>query len=628
VQDLAACPGLVPLSAALTAAAMIPGIALLAVYLASRLELGRRVALGIFLALLILSTHVAGLLTGSFFDGLKFGALVTGALGYCVARPACRALVRPPPDFFSLLLALAVSSSLLLLLMFFDIHDKLYSITSHFAFAHEILNGAYPPAAIFDTSRPLAYHFAVDLLAAILMATLHADASLAFDVIAFLATVATVLIFSDLVRRLFGRGETMAMLIAAWGGGLPWIALLSPRTELFGSPIWAVFSLNVWINPSFTSYQFQPPWSIGLPIALASLSTLTTFEYNHDRRVFRIAMVIALLGALSLSEFVLFICASGIILLHLAWTATVGRSRTALFGGVAILIALPCFAVLGGFFNILLAHRPAAGLLLLTPGVANGALDSTIWMVASLGLLPVAAVAGLRSMRRSWQIPLAATAAVALILPNVVRYPTTWDMAKFVTAAEVILAIFAAGGLSGLLRGAVRVALAASLIVSGVIFAAAPLLVGGDSVPFFAPALWRFASFFELDRDDAAAMCWLRKETRGHELVLRAPPAAIGYAVLGGLPQGFIDDNTAKAFNLPSSLVQQRLRLVALPTPPVDAYRAAGIRWLVADLDPARADPLAEFVRQHEADGVLLPVFGAGTKRVYRISPGNQPVLR
>ena len=116
-------------------------------------------------------------------------------------------------------------------------------------------------------------------------------------------------------------------------------------------------------------------------------------------------------------------------------------------------------------------------------------------------------------------------------------------------------------------------------------------------------------------------MCWLRKKTHGHELVLRAPPAAVGYAILGGLPQGFIDENTARTFNLPPSLVQQRRSLVTAPPPPPEAYRAAGVRWLVADFNPASADPLAEFVREHEADGVLLPAFSSGTKQVYHISP-------
>jgi hypothetical protein len=622
MQDLADCAGLVPASAALIAAAMMPGIALLSLYLAGRLMLGRRVAAGIFLSLLILSVHVAGMLTGTFFDGLTFGTLGTGALGYVVARPAWRALLRPVPQSSGLLLALVVSASLLPLLMFFDIHDKLYSITGHFAFAHEILNGSYPPVALFDTSRPLAYHFAVDLLAAILMATLHVHVSLAFDIIAVLATVATVLIFSDLVRRLFGRGETTAMLIAAWGGGLPWLAMVSPHTEQFGNPLWAMFSLNGWINPSFTSYQLQPPWSIGLPIALASLSTLTTLEHDCDQVKLRIATVIALLGALSLSEFVLFICTSGIILLHLAWIAVMERSRSARFGGVAILIALPCFAALGGFFNLLLAHRPAAGLLVPTLGIAGGVVDSAVWMVASLGVLPVAAVAGVRWTRRSWQIPLATTAAIALILANVLRYPATWDMAKFVAAAEVILAILAAGALSALQRGAVRLVLLTSLIVSGASFAAAPLLVG-DNLPHIVPALWRFTGFLGLDGDDALAMCWLRKQTHGRELVLRAPPAAVGYAILGGLPQGFIDEHSAQAFTLPSSLVQQRQSLVTAPPPPPEAYRAAGIRWLVADFDPARADPLAEFARAHQGDGVLLPAFSAGTKQVYRVAAAD-----
>lgn len=516
-------------------------------------------ALGLGLCLWIAGVHAASLVAGSLSVGLPVATLGLGAAGLSVGRAASGRL----PGRLAVAAAILIVAPASLRWWF---HDEL-PFVGHMSTAAALQNGVYPPRHLGMPDVPLRYHYGFDLVAACLTAMLRLQVDRAIDV----ATLALFGLSFWLFRALGGRATWLAPMLVLFGGGLP---IACDAASLAERVLTGCSVRGAVVNAPVTSFVFQHPWSLGLPVA--AVVALLVADERPRRPAARLFALGLALAVLSLSEIVLFAAFVPAVVVAEAARGARRGAAAALAAG----LALGAARVAGGFFAV----GPAMAPLRFSwhAGFGDTAWASLSWNAQSYGaLLPLGLVGAL--VARRGRVFWTSLAAGGVAIPNLVRFEGTADIAKFATVGAVALAVLGAAALARLASGgAARRACAATLAVAamahGVAFAARAA-VGEVPEPMRRGPV-------ALDEDQIAAMSFVRSRLRAGELIFRghvdASPEAVGWAQWGGVPQP-VRTWTDLAFGLPGPRLSARE--IALAPGRVDAAALAreGVAWLVVD---------------------------------------------
>jgi hypothetical protein len=336
------------------------------------------------------------------------------------------------------------------------------------------------------------------------------------------------------------------------------------------------------VNPPVSSYFFQHPWSLGLPLAITAILLHT--ERRPPRRAARLAAFFLVLAMLSMSQIVAFAALLPSLVVAEALDEDGLDLRRALPLAAVAGLALAAARLLGGFFTRAPDLPPLP--LEFHAGFEETWPATIAWNLRSFGLLLPLGLAGLALVRRARPL-FALLVAGSVVVLNTVRYGYSADMMKFGTLASILFGVLGAAAIARLLGsrpGPPRVLLAGALLVpataAGVLF---PLSYDLDLREI--PGAYR-ALPDALGASDVAAVVWLRARAAPGEMVYRGAAATHGYAQWGGLPQPEVTWAT-RAFALPEARVVAREQLLkAMPTDP-EAWRRDGFRWFVLDGSPA-----------------------------------------
>lgn len=588
---------------------LLPGVWLAGSAIARRLtqdhRLARLLSPALGLALWLLAVHIASLAARSFWIGLPVGTVLVATAGgiawrlLAQASPAIEAKpsatskgarraskpehpssrtqkkYRPTIPWTMVLSAFLATAYLAPTALGWWFHDEV-PVTGHLSMTSQIQNGIYPPRHLSFPELELRYHYGFNLLAAAVGSMLRLKVDNAIDLVTLLAWGYSWCLAWTIGERLVGPGwgaGTAAVVL--FGGGMP---VLSSTPTL----AWrlAGFSLvgNDNLNPPVVSYFFQHPWTLGIPLALATL--LVVSEREAPDRWTRLGAIGALLVALSFSQVVLFLCFTGALVVNEA--VAEGRHRWTrslwplLLLGAVVLIA----SRLHGFFVGSMVAQSGT-MLEFRPLAFGGSLGGWVsWELQSFGLLLPLGVAGLLFLARE-RLLIALLAGGSLLVQSLFQYRFSWDIVKFATVTSLSLSIGAAASLRRLFQLRPRpLGLATGtlgtvgVLAAGLLF---PLVVGfyGRDLPFVRPVT--------LSVEDARAVDWLRRNVRPGEIVYRQSPVALGYAQWGGLPQLQWDAETYY-FGVPRDLIERRTRIDRSPVSVPDDFLRLRVRWLVLDL--------------------------------------------
>jgi hypothetical protein len=606
----------------------LPGVWLAGSVAARRLGLDRRssalVGPALALALWLMVVHAIAYAARSFVPGLVAGTIGVGALGY-----AARALVDLPPrrgpraSPWQWVIAVLAAGVIAPMALRWSFHDEA-TIAGHMAFAAEMQNGVYPPRHPTFPAFELRYHYGFDVVAAAATALARLRVDQAMDAV-------TLPCFAWTGALAFRLGETwaarpraqaagvFAAVLLLFGGGAPTLCAPGwppPVPILIGQC--AVRGLS--LNPPFVSYFFQHPWTVGVPLALAALIVAS----DAARGAGRLAALGILLLALSFTQIVLFLAASGALLAAEAVPRAAERdgalgvlllaARRVLLLAAVIVLVIAAARRLGGFF----APPPdgASSGVVFHPGVTGTPGDALRWHLGSFGLLLPLGLAGLFTRTRG-RIALAALVAGGLLVLNVVRYGLSWDAVKFGTVAVIALSLLAGAALARLWHA--RPALPARALAVALLLAAVapglahPIVFGLDLRGIPLSNFPKTAELISPADEDAAS--WLRTRVAPADVVYRTVPTSYGYAPWAGLPQPWLEGQT-RAFGFSQARMSSRDALLRqLPDDP-DRWLAQGIRWLVLD------------ARDRRLDDTASRWVSAGRARVAREIPAPAPLRK
>lgn len=578
------------------------------------------VAPALGLSLWLLAIHASGRLARSFSVGLVVGTLVV-ALGGLVAalRARGRGVADPGPGAplsrWCWLGAVVAAGVMAPAALRWALHDEL-TTTGHMSIPAQLQNDTYPPRHLTFPSFELRYHYAFDLLVAVTTALTRLRVDHAIDAVLLACWGYSWCLLWVLGERLGGRRGSgfLAASVTLFGGGMPFFS--GPGFPPPVATILGVFNVDdMWPNPPLTSYVFQHPWTLGLPLGLAALLVATE---RRCRAAPRLVVLGVLLVMLSITQFVLFLTLTGALAAQELFSGGLAcrRGFGRLFGaglsvgralGFAVLLA-GVFLVaprLGGFFN---APPDGAGSgLVVHLGVTSTLRGDVVWLFVSYGLLLPLGLAGLALLPRA-RVLLAALIAGSLAILNLLRVEQTWDIAKFGTVAAIALSVSASAAIAWLGSRRPRVLW---LPVAAALFAGAT--AAGVAYPvIFGLKLRGIPGLFHreaapLPPADDAAVRWLRTHVKPGELVYRRESASLGYALWGGLPQVWIDWNVP-AFGFSPARIASRQRLFQeVPAGP-EPYLAEGVRWLVLDAGDAKLKRrAAAWIQAGRAREVLAP---------------------
>ncbi len=407
-------------------------------------------------------------------------------------------------------------------------------------------NDYFPPQYLGFTNVPLRYHYGFDLVCAGVTALTRLRKDLAIDLTTIFGWAYAWCLAWVLGVRLTGResGGPWTAFMTLFGGGVAALigACIRP-TNLFDC-LTGNFSLGldgIRATPPLTCNIFQHPFSLGLPLALATLLTalkpIPPDGLAATKRMTwsRGAALGLFLAALAITQSVLFVCLLG----TLVFTEVVLAGGWH-FVGIA-LVVLAIAPLMGGLLFTRVPDSPSMGLHLQFWPLAS--LKSNYWLrvisfyVATFGLLLPVGFAGLRYVRQLRPILLLMVAGGVLI-PLFVRYEYTFDIIKFCMVGAICLGILAGATLTewaGLPRSHRRLLLSISIF-----------LLTSTSVSYLAAVLWvqyvgpehRYycAVPTPLAQVDEQALRWLRVNVRPNEIVYRLPAVALGYMQQGGIP--------------------------------------------------------------------------------------------
>ena len=542
-------------------------------------ELTVLLAVALAVGLWLIAIHVCSLVASSFWIGLPVGTFVTAGLG--LLSRFYQVPGTPPAEtsssrdfrrmWISALLATAYIAPAALRWWF---HDELL-VTGHLSMIAEIQNGIYPPRHLSFPQFELRYHYGFDLLTAAVASMLRMRADHAIDLVTLLAWAYSWCLAWMLGNRLVGIGwGGLTATVVLFGGGMPWF-VSAPSLVWRLSSVGLVGGNN--INGPLVSSFFQHPWTLGLPLALATMLVIVERDAAPNARTAALAV---LLVALSFSQIVLFLCLTGALLVaEPAAQAKLGWKKA---GSAVLLIGAILFVAtrLHGFF----APAPAGveNTIMLKSAIIGGSLTGWAgWHFANFGLILPLGFIGLFFLARE-RLLFALLIGGSLVIFESLRYRWTWDIAKFATIAALALSFAASATLRRLFElrpnilGRAAVTLATvGLVAAGLAFPFATVFYDNSMLFAEKPA--------EISADDQQAVQWLRKNIRPGEIVGiiidgRFDPA-LGYAQWGGLP--VLEWYGAEWWPLPRHVLAERERFVNASISDPDAFLREHVRWLV-----------------------------------------------
>jgi hypothetical protein len=604
----------IPLPAALAAlTAATPAIVLFGWAVSRRLfdeRLTARIAtIGVALGSWVIATHIFGLVTRTLTGGILVATLWLAAAGAVLHRRdrgrAPLPLRHTRRELVEMLIfAVGLTVPIAVIAWRWSFHDEL-GIGGHQAMIAQVQNDHYPPRSLAFPQFELAYHYGFDLLCAMLTGLLRVRVTTAIDLATCGLWFYSVLAVWLLGERLIGRGAgPLAALVVLLGGGAPSTCGASMDQQLSFATHFLAFCEEggVWLNPGLTSYFFQHPWTLGLPLALTIL--LVETEDHPPSRAWQLAALIGLFAALYITQVTAFLCFLGAVIASRCCAANQGSRKLRILAiallavcGVADVFTLGGFFAGGGGTN--------TSRLLFHPGVASNARTSLWWMVKSFGL-PLVGLLGFTFLRRR-RILFASLAAGSLLIINTVRYQLSWDIAKFATVAGIGFTFSWSAVLARLQAGRTRLervwapaCLIAATVASSVGFLAT-LALGLPGIPHI------YSADQPLMTDDARQVAnLLRRRMPADAVMYRRLEDASPYATYSGLPQVWLNPGLA----LDAALEPPRTALATnLPAAP-EPYLEQHVRFFVLDAGDERLNVVAD-AWLAKGQATLLGRFGA-----------------
>lgn len=585
----------------------VPGVALAGVLAAQRIVDRDEVPLlapGLAIVFLLTVAHVASLGFGSTHIGVPIGIVVVGAVGYLrwSRRVEAPRGVRVPRAIY--LLAAVAIVILAPAIFAFNFHDEV-PFTGHLSMTSTIVNGPYPPHHLSYPESLLRYHYAFDLLAAIVAMLFALRADTAIDVVTTFLAGYTVLATWLVVRRTTnGRAPIAFALLLLFAGGLPFLAPFDG--EMCRSTLGCKLQSMQWIGSSFVapptiSAFFQHPFTLGIPLALVTVAVF--LDTCRAPSVLRAVLLGATLAILSLSQIVLYAELAPTMAVVLAFFAVRDAERRRM-----LLVALGCVAasallarLYGGFFAE--SDLRASGSLLFDPsGVARGLENSLVWHFASFGVFLPLGFLGV-SRLASGRLLVFGTIAGSLLVLNLLRYRYSGDIEKFAFAGHLFLAIASMETLRLLVQDERRSrrVLGWGSFGLGIAWGLAYVIPFWTTiaVPHW-PALEGDERYPGLTTQDTDALDWMRANVAGGDLTYRRYGPATIYTQLGGIPTVWGFDVGAEGFGISEARMNRRRTF--LRGFDCRLLVAEDVRWVVLDEDDPRG-----------AHGVMTKMVEAGS---------------
>lgn len=571
----------------------IPGIALLG-WSVSRLtirddSLPRYLAPAVAVSIWVLVLHVSGRLTGSFHSALWAGTIPLAVLGHFLhartlrTQKTKRDKVPTKGLWLSALIAVAIVSPIAVGWAF---HDEVL-FTGHMSMSAAIQNGPYPPRSLSLPTYELRYHYAFPLLVATITSIFRMPLTLGIDILTILAGGYFAMLLWLLGERLLGTGRGwLTVLITFLGGGAPFVCS-GNSDELVVSMLGYCAIEGVSMNPPLLSYLFQHPWSIGLPVTVATM--IVTLDDGPSVR--RLPLIGALLIMLSFSQIALFAAMSATLVVSESLSRGLDLRRGCAMLGV-VAASLLITAQLGGFF----ADAPADAMSLkFTLGIVSGVIPSYAWNIATFGLLLPLGIIGIVRADKL-RVMLACLALGGLLVINTISYTRSWDIAKFAAVAVLGLSVGASVLFRDLLYGqrqwmkrALTVAALAGIVGGGMSFATV-FLVNMEGIPpdtfHKRPSAYTYA--------EAQAMSWLRKQAKPAEIVFRNSGNVMSFSQYAGLPQVWYDPMLEPFGGAPTGFTERRDTLVSTMPDDPEAFASEGVVWFVIEPNGSRVAKVTE----------------------------------
>jgi hypothetical protein len=584
-------------------------------------------AIGIVLALL--PTHVLALAFASLSTGLAVAWSVVGIAGYAWITRHWRefrsALSHSQGGLQRKLWVTGLATlPIVLLTIFLNYSDEAY----HHAIIAHLQNGIYPPRYLYEPSLPLRYHYAFDLVGAIVTGLLRLRLDHAIDLLTIALWPCMFLLLWRLGGHVGGRRAGLPVALAVcFAGGWPLLVQM-------GSPCGICTANGLLVNPPFIHYFFQHPWGIGVPIFCLVVLQRTALPHLRNQPLGLLALVSSL-SLLSLSETVLFVATVAALGLIEGWRFVHGRDPAAMKILLALGASLLGAKLMGGFF-ISGNYPPADGLfgtgfsVRVFPGF--GAVVGQIqWNLASFGLLLVLGSIGLLRATNERAFLLALT-SLGLIMANFAVYEYSWDIVKFGTVSFIALAIGAGicahyliNWANNFARKAVFVALVVALAGEGVAYPIIMLSAYDPAArtPFSAQMIRPYLSReYPVDPDDARAVSFLRTHMGPSEIAYRAAAKFEPYAVWGGLATEqpwdmyAADSRDDDMYGLGKKKFTARKNLAKVSENWLDRIAAQNVTWVVTDSDDTAINSILECT-QGQRMAALVAQYGE--VRVYHL---------
>jgi hypothetical protein len=584
---------------------------------------------GLMVTLWLLAVHIAGLATRHFSTGLILGSLIPAAYGYVYGRRLRRETTVTSSPFPWRLVWTAGLGTLVILpaVVFWDFFDKGW----HLPVTAQLLNDVYPPRDLVFSHFLLNYHYGIDTLFAMLTALTRGPPTVVMDVVTVLAWWYTLVLFGILGTQLFGEhAGVMSIVICGFAGGFP---LGVGAASSVANALQSFYQVGTQlVNPPLTSYFFQPAWTIGIPLALIILLLWNEF-YHHKNFCREILYGLALCFiVLSFSNLTLFLTLSASafamsVLTYFSDKQTDHRSRTLLLPAVAIGVTMMLAPLLGGMFSFLQnpgLTQQMAGIVVAPQGIAGSTWDNLEWHLTTFGLLLPVGLVGLMTHQRHRGLFILLVGGCLFVL-NGFKYERTWDIVKFATVAQMILAISSVGVIvwwwenrkdwSRYLAWAVG----SILIAPGLAFHIPFWLNLPLSAPPFEIAIWRMAPSFS--QGEVQAISWLRRHVSAGDIVLCPPTLSTWCYIDGGFPMLYHPVSWLVGF--PYEWIKRRHELFAalfaaeqLPVS-ITPYLNVGVRWVI--LPPTGAAPWETMVRTWIKEGSAKEVVTFDAVTVFQV---------
>lgn len=576
----------------------------------------------------LLAIHIVGRLVHSFSRGLVAGTLIAAFAGIGLfiqqKRSKFPGKTGERASWWMWLWTALAAAGIAPMAIFWAMHDELNQ-TGHMSLAAQMLNGVYPPRHIAFPSDELNYHYGFDLLVATTAALTRLRVDKAIDAVTVFCWGWTFSVAWVLGKRATGsRGLIIATMLLL-GGGVPMLCAKDRPVE-FSDLLGGCSIDGIWPNPPIVSYFFQHPWTLGLPLAI---STVLVVDERRCRAIPRYCMIVALLVMLSLSQFTLFATFAPALAAQEFFSSDIPPKRflERLLGArfsfvrglllvIAVLVALLIASRLGGFFAATANHQGPTLVIRPQFGVTISIKGTLRWLAASFGFVLPLGLIGVFFVPRIRVFVLCLLFG-SLFIINTLRIKETWDIVKFATIGAIAVGILAGVTLDrivSLKKRFVGIPLALVLFLaataSGFIF---PIAFGLEykRIPQQMP---RTPPELTGQNNDVAT--FLRARVKPGEVVYRAKPASLYYAIWAGLPQVWTEKH-ARSFGFSASRIQRREKLFdVLPSAP-EYYLAENVHWFV--LDKAWDVVLIEHAEAWIGEGRAREVMQSGRLRVIEL---------